>query len=55
MAAEKRLDSEGEPYPWYTYRALEYQKQLDSITQPRVVIASASTLNITAPSCDGRR
>ena len=29
VAVEKPLDSDGEPYPWYTYPAVEYLKQLD--------------------------
>jgi hypothetical protein len=29
VAGERPLDSEGQPYPWYTYPALEYLKQLD--------------------------
>jgi hypothetical protein len=29
VAMEKPLASDGDPYPWYTYPALEYLKQLD--------------------------
>jgi hypothetical protein len=29
VAVEKPLDADGDPYPWYTYPALEYLKQLD--------------------------
>jgi len=29
VAIEKPLDAQGAPYPWYTYPALEYLKQLD--------------------------
>jgi Methyltransferase domain len=29
VAAEKPLDASGAPYPWYTYPAVEYLKQLD--------------------------
>jgi hypothetical protein len=29
VATEKPLAGDGEPYPWYTYPALEYLKQLD--------------------------
>jgi hypothetical protein len=29
VAVQKPLDSDGDPYPWYTYPALEYLKQLD--------------------------
>jgi hypothetical protein len=29
VALEKPLDSAGDPYPWYTYPAIEYLKQLD--------------------------
>jgi methyltransferase family protein len=29
VAAEKPLDADGAPYPWYTYPALEYLSQLD--------------------------
>ena len=29
VAVEKPLDSAGDPFPWYTYPAIEYLKQLD--------------------------
>ena len=29
VASEKPMDSAGQPYPWYTYPAVEYLKQLD--------------------------